>query len=84
MYGTVRTVVWEDGGREPPSYPIATVEDVASFVDGLAAPLWVAGDCWHFCWHSDGMLPEIGEVLEKPWWGERGKKRGKRDRRDAV
>ena len=22
MYGTVRTVVWEDGGREPASYPI--------------------------------------------------------------
>ena len=21
-YGTVRTVVWEDGGREPSSYPI--------------------------------------------------------------
>jgi hypothetical protein len=23
VYGTVRTVVWEDGGREPSSYPIA-------------------------------------------------------------
>ena len=23
MYGTVRTVVWEDGGREAASYPIA-------------------------------------------------------------
>jgi hypothetical protein len=22
VYGTVRTVVWEDGGREAPSYPI--------------------------------------------------------------
>ena len=22
MYGTVRTVVWEDGGREAPSYPM--------------------------------------------------------------
>ena len=22
VYGTVRTVVWEDGGREPSSYPI--------------------------------------------------------------
>ena len=22
MYGTVRTVVWEDGGRAPPSYPM--------------------------------------------------------------
>ena len=22
MYGTVRTVVWEDGGRNPASYPI--------------------------------------------------------------
>lgn len=22
MYGTVRTVVWEDGGREAASYPI--------------------------------------------------------------
>ena len=22
MYGPVRTVVWEDGGREAPSYPI--------------------------------------------------------------
>ena len=25
MYGPVRTVVWEDGGREAPSYPIHTV-----------------------------------------------------------
>ena len=24
VYGTVRTVVWEDGGREPPSYPICS------------------------------------------------------------
>ena len=24
MYGPVRTVVWEDGGREAPSYPIVT------------------------------------------------------------
>ena len=23
VYGPVRTVVWEDGGREAPSYPIA-------------------------------------------------------------
>jgi hypothetical protein len=22
VYGPVRTVVWEDGGREAPSYPI--------------------------------------------------------------
>jgi hypothetical protein len=22
VYGTVRTVVWEDGGRKPSSYPI--------------------------------------------------------------
>jgi len=22
VYGTVRTVVWEDGGREAPSYPV--------------------------------------------------------------
>ncbi len=26
MYGTVRTVVWEDGGREPPSYRIKEIE----------------------------------------------------------
>ena len=25
VYGPVRTVVWEDGGREAPSYPIAQV-----------------------------------------------------------
>ena len=25
VYGTVRTVVWEDGGREPSSYPIDDV-----------------------------------------------------------
>jgi len=25
VYGTVRTVVWEDGGREPSSYPIAHI-----------------------------------------------------------
>ena len=24
VYGTVRTVVWEDGGRNPASYPICT------------------------------------------------------------
>jgi hypothetical protein len=23
VYGPVRTVVWEDGGREAPSYPIS-------------------------------------------------------------
>jgi hypothetical protein len=28
VYGPVRTVVWEDGGREAPSYPIA--QDVFS------------------------------------------------------
>jgi len=25
VYGPVRTVVWEDGGREAPSYPIVLV-----------------------------------------------------------
>jgi hypothetical protein len=25
VYGPVRTVVWEDGGREAPSYPIRAV-----------------------------------------------------------
>jgi hypothetical protein len=25
VYGPVRTVVWEDGGREAPSYPIAAL-----------------------------------------------------------
>jgi hypothetical protein len=25
VYGPVRTVVWEDGGREAPSYPIFLV-----------------------------------------------------------
>jgi hypothetical protein len=24
VYGPVRTVVWEDGGREAPSYPIVS------------------------------------------------------------
>jgi len=26
VYGTVRTVVWEDGGGDPASYPIALRE----------------------------------------------------------
>ena len=26
VYGPVRTVVWEDGGREAPSYPIFLVK----------------------------------------------------------
>ncbi len=30
MYGPVRTVVWEDGGREAPSYPIEGVFGVGS------------------------------------------------------
>ena len=27
VYGPVRTVVWEDGGREAPSYPIGVCEE---------------------------------------------------------
>jgi hypothetical protein len=27
VYGTVRTVVWEDGGGNAPSYPIHCQED---------------------------------------------------------
>ena len=27
MYGTVRTVVWEDGGGNPASYPIVANQD---------------------------------------------------------
>ncbi len=30
MYGTVRTVVWEDGGREAASYPMRVAESVVS------------------------------------------------------
>ena len=26
VYGTVRTVVWEDGGSDPASYPILTIQ----------------------------------------------------------
>jgi len=28
VYGTVRTVVWEDGGGDPASYPIDAVNSV--------------------------------------------------------
>jgi hypothetical protein len=35
VYGTVCTVVGEDGGREPSSYPIYTATAVAS-ITGLA------------------------------------------------
>ena len=28
VYGPVRTVVWEDGGREAPSYPIVPTDIV--------------------------------------------------------
>jgi hypothetical protein len=30
VYGPVRTVVWEDGGREAPSYPIYSAHSYAS------------------------------------------------------
>jgi hypothetical protein len=32
VYGPVRTVVWEDGGREAPSYPIWAPHIVARVV----------------------------------------------------
>jgi len=32
VYGPVRTVVWEDGGREAPSYPILQRQIVAALV----------------------------------------------------
>jgi len=34
VYGTVRTVVWEDGGREPSSYPIVS-STIFTFCLGL-------------------------------------------------
>ena len=52
MYGTVRTVVWEDGGREPPSYPITTVEDAASLVDGT-----LIGNCHPPAWNRAPSQP---------------------------
>ncbi|WP_264175624.1 hypothetical protein [Citrifermentans bremense] len=34
MYGTVRMVVWEDGGGDPASYPIVPVAKVIfQFID---------------------------------------------------
>ena len=33
MYGPVRTVVWEDGGREAPSYPIAVRKRIHALRD---------------------------------------------------
>ena len=40
VYGTVRTVVWEDGGRKPASYPIDPVVLVhpAAVMDVVARP----------------------------------------------
>ena len=38
VYGTVRTVVWEDGGREPSSYPI--VPDRLPMESGLRGNEW--------------------------------------------
>ncbi|MHB1012696.1 MAG: nucleotidyltransferase family protein, partial [Desulfobacteria bacterium] len=35
VYGTVRTVVWEDGGREAPSYPIFPATRIINFVKTL-------------------------------------------------
>ena len=42
MYGTVRTVVWEDGGREAASYPIAWI------LIAVAARLTTAQHCAGF------------------------------------
>ena len=36
MYGPVRTVVWEDGGREAPSYPIRRIGMIAVNLDRVA------------------------------------------------
>ncbi|NJD39782.1 MAG: hypothetical protein FIA89_15900 [Geobacter sp.] len=34
MYGTVRTVVWEDGGSNPASYPMQQAPDEVITADG--------------------------------------------------
>ena len=53
MYGTVRTVVWEDGGCEPPSYPIGDGADLAH------SPLRNAAID-----SEDETLPLVGVVLD--------------------
>ena len=40
MYGPVRTAVWEDGGREAPSYPIISTTDT---LPGGACTVTIAG-----------------------------------------
>ena len=39
VYGPVRTVVWEDGGREAPSYPIFRAKIASVFVPSGACQL---------------------------------------------
>ena len=49
MYGTVRTVVWEDGGGNPASYPIQPGSGhgrVVSASDMTFASLWTNS---HMC-----------------------------------
>jgi hypothetical protein len=46
VYGPVRTVVWEDGGREAPSYPIVPQSD--DFVRG-----WLS---YWTNWQLDGII----------------------------
>ena len=36
VYGTVRTVVWEDGGRKPSSYPMPNVASKLSLLQEVA------------------------------------------------
>jgi hypothetical protein len=40
VYGTVRTVVGEDGGREPSSYPIQKFKPGKPIILGNEAPSW--------------------------------------------
>jgi hypothetical protein len=42
VYGPVRTVVWEDGGREAPSYPIGILR-VLRVLIAAGVGVWYTG-----------------------------------------
>ena len=41
MYGTVRTVVWEDGGGDPASYPILGADQSPRYSQPLVQVSWM-------------------------------------------
>jgi len=59
VYGPVRTVVWEDGGREAPSYPILDGKGAITSDASLGCPVLGQAYAWVFSYSLSSVAMKL-------------------------